>query len=310
MEKYLTKTPLVIFLAVVSCALWGSAFPSIKIGYQLFDIKASETSTQLLFAGIRFFISGILVIGIGSLLNRSLLVPRKLSTFHKIIVLALIQTVFQYIFFYIGLANTNGSKAAIVEAMNVFFSVLVSALIFKMEKLTSLKIIGCIIGFAGVVLINLGSGTLALDLNLTGDGFILISTVAYAFSAVIIKYFGKHDNPVLLSGYQFVLGGIVLMSIGYTFGGRITITSISQLAILLYLAFISAAAYTIWSILLKYNPVSKVAVFGFSNPLFGVILSAILLHEDQSFGLRFITALVLVCVGIIIVNMKVKKIKL
>lgn len=302
MNKYLTKTPIVILLAVFCCALWGSAFPSIKIGYQLFNIPAKATNQQLLFAGMRFFLAGILVIITASAGSRTLMIPKKRTTLYKIMMLASMQTVLQYIFFYIGLANTTGSKAAIVESMNVFFSVLVSVLIFHMEKLTVTKTVGCLVGFVGVVLVNLGGGVSSF--NLTGDGFILISTIAYAFSSVMIKYFSRDDNPVLLSGYQFMVGGLDLMITGFSMGGRITIPTISALGMLFYLAFISAAAYTIWGILLKYNSVSKVTVFGFSNPMFGFILSALLLNENQAMGIRFIVALALVCIGIIIVNLK------
>jgi drug/metabolite transporter (DMT)-like permease len=302
MNKYLTKTPIVILLAIFCCALWGSAFPSIKIGYQLFHIQANATNQQLLFAGMRFFLAGILVIVTASASSRTLLIPKNRTTLYKIIMLAFVQTVLQYIFFYIGLANTTGSKAAIVESMNVFFSVLVSVIIFRMEQLTITKILGCLIGFVGVVLVNLGDGISSF--NLTGDGFILISTIAYAFSSVMIKHFSSEDNPVLLSGYQFMVGGLVLIVTGFALGGRITPPSISALLMLFYLAFISAAAYTIWGILLKYNPVSKVTVFGFSNPMFGFILSALFLKETKEMGIRFILALILVCMGIIIVNLK------
>ena len=70
-----------------------------------------------------------------------------------------------------------------------------------------------------------------------------------------------------------------------------------------YLAFISAMAYSLWAMLLKYNPVSKITVYGFMNPVFGVILSAFILGEaEQAFGIKSLGALILVCIGIYIVN--------
>ena len=57
-----------------------------------------------------------------------------------------------------------------------------------------------------------------------------------------------------------------------------------------------------FAMLLKANPVSKVAVFGFLNPICGVVISAIVLHEAGQINLRFLLALVLVCIGIITVN--------
>lgn len=307
MNKHLTRTPVVILLAVLCCALWGSAFPSIKTGYKLFSIESSETNKQLLFAGMRFFLAGIMVIIAGSISGKKILWPKKRLTLQRILILALIQTVAQYFFFYVGLANTTGSKAAIVEAMNVFFSVLVSGYIFHMEKVTFKKISGCIIGFIGVVLVNINSGGMDSGLKFTGEGFILLSTLAYAFSSVVIKYYSKDEDPVLLSGWQFTVGGLILMASGLLMGGRITIPSVAALGMLIYLALISAVAYTIWSLLLKYNSVSRVSVFGFSNPVFGVLLSALILNDKDSLGISCLLALILVSIGIVIVNSPSKK---
>ena len=69
---------------------------------------------------------------------------------------------------------------------------------------------------------------------------------------------------------------------GLLFGGRFPTVFGKGMAMLVYLALVSAAAYSLWGILLKYNPVSKVAVFGFMNPVFGVILSALLLNEKEA----------------------------
>lgn len=294
------KKSVVCFGALVCCALWGSAFPCIKIGYRLFDIASSDTATQILFAGCRFTLAGILTAVIGSLLSREILVPKK-SELGKILCLGLLQTMLQYLFFYIGLAHTSGVKASIIEAMNVFLAILVASMIFRQEKLTWKKLGGCAVGFAGVVLINLSGVT--MQMSLMGEGFIFLSTVAYAFSSVLIKQFSAHHNPVMLSGYQFLLGGLILIAVGAGMGGRITSVSVPAAALLLYLAFLSAVAYTLWGILLKYNPVSRVSVFGFMNPVFGVLLSALLLGEtEQAAGVMGIVSLVLVCMGIYIVN--------
>lgn len=138
--------------------------------------------------------------------------------------------------------------------------------------------------------------------TLTGEGFILLSTVAYAFSSVIIKYFSDKENPVLLSGWQFFVGGFVMILCGLAGGGHIAGDSAPAVLLLLYMAFISACAYTLWSLLLAHNPVSRIAVYGFSNPVFGVLLSALLLHETSALNIRCLVALVLVCAGIILAN--------
>ena len=120
-----------------------------------------------------------------------------------------------------------------------------------------------------------------------------------------MKKYSKKDNPVMLSGYQFIFGGIVMIVLGLFMGGRITHVSVRAVLMLFYLACISAVAYSLWSILLKYNPVSKVAIFGFANPVFGVLLSAWWLGEGTAeLGWNALAALLLVCIGICIVNLK------
>lgn len=299
-EHVMQKTAVVWFGALICCALWGSAFPCIKIGYQLFDIASDAVATQILFAGLRFALAGILTIVVGSILNRNILLPKK-EGFPKILKLCLLQTVLQYLFFYIGLANTSGVKASIIEGVNVFVAIFVASLIFRQEKLTAAKLMGSLVGFAGVVLVNLNGNGLDMSLRFVGEGFIFLSTVAYAFSSVFLKRYSKTENPVLLSGWQFLMGGLIMTAAGYLMGGRIETITAAGMGMLFYLACVSAAAYTLWGILLKYNPVSKVAVFGFMNPVFGVILSAILLNEkNQASGWMTIVALLLVSIGIYI----------
>lgn len=300
--ELLTKNSVVCLLALICCLLWGSAFPCVKIGYQMFHIVSNDTASQILFAGARFTIAGILTILIGSVLGKKALVPQK-GSWHMVLILCMLQTVIQYLFFYVGLAHTTGVKSSIIEAVNVFLAILVSSLVFHYEKLGKEKVAGCFIGFAGVVLINLNGSGMEGGMSLLGEGFILLSTVSYAFSSVLIKKFSQKENPVTLSGYQFVAGGLIMAAVGLGMGGRLQGFSPASAALLIYMAMISAVAYSLWGILLKYNPVGKVAVYGFMNPVFGVILSALLLGEqNQAFTPKGLLSLILVCAGIYMVN--------
>lgn len=303
--EILQKTWVVCALALVCTFLWGSASPCIKLGYALFEIPSGETWTQVLFAGMRFVLAGILTVLIGSLLQKKALVPAKTSA-PSIVKLAIFQTILQYIFFYIGLAHNSGVKASIINGSNTFFVILVSALIFRQERLDLKKVLGCIIGFAGVIVVSMNGQKIDMDLSLMGDGSLFLCALSYAVSSCLMKKYSKKDNPVMLSGYQFILGGIVMVILGFGLGGRITHVSASALLMLFYLACISAVAYSLWGILLKYNPVSKVAIFGFTNPVFGVLLSAWWLGEGSAeLGWNALIALVLVCIGICIVNVKI-----
>ena len=301
-EEFFKKTIVVWAGALICCFLWGSAFPSIKIGYTLFQIENTQIASQILFAGIRFFIAGILAVIIGSITRRRFIYPRK-NSWGKVFKLSSFQTIGQYIFFYIGLAFTTGVRGSIVEGTNVFVAIIVASLIFHQEELTKRKIIGTIIGFAGVVLINLAGNSLSGEGMLwLGDLLVFLSTFCYAFSSVVLKRYSVDEDPVVLSGYQFIIGGLVMTLIGLVFGGTLPVVTGQGIILLMYLAFISAVAYSLWGILLKYNPISKVAVFGFMNPIFGVILSAIFLKEGSVLNPVSLIALALTCIGIYIVN--------
>lgn len=302
-QKILTNTLTVALIAMFCCALWGSAFPCIKIGYEMFGIDNSDTVTQILFAGIRFALAGIMVILYGSISEKRFMRPEK-REYHRVIILSLFQTIYQYVFFYIGLAHTSGVKASIIIGSNVFIAIFAACFVFRQEKFSVTKLVGCVIGFAGVVIINLAGAGISMEISLFGEGFIFLAATSYAISSALIKKYSNTSNTIMLSGYQFLFGGLVMSVAGVLLGGRIKIVNIEQLLMLTYLALISAVAYSLWTVLLKYNTVSKVSVFGFMNPVWGVVLSAILLNEGQDiFSLSSFVALALVCVGIIIVNL-------
>lgn len=299
----MTRKSTVLILATISCLLWGSAPAGIKTGYRLFRIQSEDTMTILLFAGLRFILAGLLVVSVYSLLRRKKVVPTRAS-WKAIGALALTQTIMQYLFYYIGNAHASGVKVSILSGANTFFSVLIACLIFRQERLTVNKLIGCMAGIVGIIVVNLqgNTETFSMDMTFMGEGFILLSTISCALASVLIRGFSQNNDPVMLSGYQFVLGGIVLAGVGFAGGGRLSHITPEGIMILIYLGFLSALAYALWSLLLKYNPVSKVAVYNSLMPIFGVILSAIVLGEGGAFTVSTFGALLLVCSGIWLVN--------
>jgi drug/metabolite transporter (DMT)-like permease len=302
-KELLKNRGIVLLLAVLCCLLWGSAFPVIKIGYQLLGIAAADATSQILFAGVRFFLAGILAIVLGSILQKKFLFPAKTS-WGMVTGLSLFQTILQYLFFYLGLAHASGVNASIINGVNTFFAILLATLARKQERLTAGKLLGCVLGTAGVVFVSISGGNVGGGFALNGEGFIVIASMSYAVSSVLMKEYSSHENPVTLSGYQFLVGGAVMMLIGGFAGGNLGSISAQGLLLILYLALVSSVAYSIWGVLLKYNPVSSVAIYGFTTPIFGAMLSALLLGEWSSVTIRHVIALALVSIGIYIVNRK------
>lgn len=295
------RGPVLFLGALLSCALWGSAIPCIKLSYDLFGIDTGNPGALLLFAGLRFALAGALVLLAGCALERRPLLPGK-GDWPSILKVSLFQTVLQYLCYYLALRHTSGVAASILVGANSFFAILIAALCFRMERLTAAKLAGCIVGFAGVVVSQLGSGAGGFSFTLQGEGLILLSALSAAVSATLIRRYSAQVSPVLLSGWQFLLGGAALALAGWAMGGRWAATSPAAVGMLIYLALVSAVAYTLWGCLLKHNPVSRVTIFGFLTPVFGVVLSALLLSEGGALGWSALGALVLVCAGILLVN--------
>lgn len=299
-----TLFPVLLLTAIFCCFLWGSAPAAIKIAYEQFRIGPEDTYSRIVLAGTRFTITGIMTILIGSVLQKKILVPRR-ESWPKIMVLGLVQTSGQYFFFFMAMAHLTGVRGSIINACGNFLTIIFAVYVFRLEKMTLRKMAGCIIGLTGVILI-VGGGQSFLSggaVTLSGEGAMVAADVFIAVGACLTKIFSRSEDPVVLCGYQFAAGGLVLLICGLVMGGRLTFYNTSCLLILLYLSFVSTGAYTLWSILLKYNPVSRVSILGFFNPVFGVLISALTLGETgEAFSMKALISLLLVSAGVIIVN--------
>lgn len=300
MEKKLQNPVVICVLALLCCALWGSAFPCIKIGYDWMKIEG--TGSQILFAGYRFFLSGVLTFLIGCMLEKRIL-RMKRGSFGVIFRQGVLQTTVQYICFYIGLAHTTGAKGSIINASNAFVSIVAAHYMIRSERMTWKKGVGCMLGLAGVILVNLEPGGFAGGFHFLGEGMVLLCTIAYGVSTVLLKMISDRESPMTITAYQTLIGSVLLIVTGWCLQGEVSVTVWKSAALLFYMALLSTVAFSLWTLLLKYNPVGKVAVYGFTIPIFGVLLSGILLGETI-FSVKYVAALILVSGGVILVNRK------
>lgn len=286
--------------AAFCCLLWGSAYPAIKSGYEIFQIAVDDIPSKVVFAGYRFFFAGLLLLLFMLMQGKPL---GRLSTrqFGQVAVLGLTQTSLQYVFFYVGLAFTTGVKGSIMNATGTFFSVLLAHFIYQNDKLSFNKSLGCVLGFTGVMVVNLSSGSLDFSFSLMGDGFVVMAAFILSAATLYGKRLSQTVDPMVMTGYQLAFGGLVLTLGGYISGGSLTVHGLSSVMILGYLTLLSSVAFALWSVLLKYNRVGMIAPFNFLIPVSGALLSAIFLGENI-FEWKYALALVLVCSGIWWVN--------
>lgn len=299
--KFYTKKSNIILLAILCCVLWESAYPAVKCGYEFFYIESDDIPTKLIFAGYRFSLAGLIVL-LYETITKNNIFAFKADQYGKIALLGIINTTIQYIFFYVGLSYTTGVRGSIINGTGTFMSIILAHFLYKNDKLKLNKIIGCIVGFGGVVLVNLngGSSSLSGSFSIKGEGFILVSTCAFALGSIYSKSITQKMDAAIVTGYQLFVGGLILTILGYNFGGRLTGFTLKSTSLLTYMALLSAVAFVIWMQLFKFNKVGKVAVFNFLVPVFGTLLSGIFLHENI-FDAKMLIALILVCSGIYLV---------
>ena len=305
------KTPvlnkgLVVVLAICCCVMWGSITPVVKVSYDYFQISTGDIPGLTVFAGVRYILCGLVGIAFGSVKNRSLLRPKK-SSWGMILKLALVQTFIQQLSFYISISHISGINGSILGCLNNLFSIFIACLVFHQEKLTARKLLGCALGFLGVVCINLNAGSISTNISLAGEGAMLIACITCGASYAMSKQYSPHEDVLVLMAYQFFLGGIALTLVGLAMGGTFHGTSIAGYAQFSYMVVMPITAFTIWGTLLKSSQVSQLSAFGFINPITGVILSALFLKESQQVSpIQCILALALVSVGSGVVNSRGK----
>lgn len=298
-SAFFTNKKTVFLLATLCCLLWGSAYPAIKNGYALFQIADDDIPTKLVFAGYRFFFAGLLLLLLAFVSGKAVLRFGS-GSIRQVVVLGFFQTAVQYVFFYVGLAYTTGVKGSIMNATSTFFSVLLAHFIYKNDKLSVNKSLGCILGFIGVAVVNL-KGLDGFNFTLMGDGFVVIAAFILSAATIYGKRISQTIDPIVMSGYQLAFGGLLLAFVGYVFGGELHFYGAWSIVNLIYLVLLSSIAFALWSQLLKFNKVGTVAPFNFLIPIAGAVLSALFLDESI-LEWRFAVALILVCLGIGLVN--------
>lgn len=297
-EAFYSNPKVVCFLALVACAFWGSAFPCVKLSYEW--IVAKDAGSQILLSGYRNVIAGVLAYILAAIMQKKMPVVKK-ESFMPVTLLGLTETTLQYALYAISIAHMSSYKGSIINSANVFVAIIFARILFPNEKLTRKKITGCIIGFMGILVINLMPGSLDFSFTVLGEGFMLLTAVVYGITSVYLKVVSKNEDAVTVNALQLLIGGVALCIVAFVMNGNIGKLDTRSILLLIYLGAVSTIGYTIWTILMKYNPVGRIAVYAFAIPIFGTLLSGLILGEEI-FTFRNLIALILVSAGIIVVN--------
>ena len=288
----------VVVFALTAAIAWGWAFPLIKVGFSAFGITADMTGSKMLFAGIRFAVAGLIVLSVARSSGRSFKTG-KTGDWLFILAFALMNTTLHYFFFYVGMSHSEGSRAAILNSLSTFLVVLLACACFKSDRLTTRKVLGCVVGFSGILALNLG-GAESGRFTLLGDGMIILNAICGALSNLMTRGLSRRIDVFVGTGYGLTIGGILLIIPRLLFGGTLPHINMLGIVCLLLLIAISAVGFTLYNKLLSLNPVGKVAIYNSLIPVVGAVTSCLCLGE--TFHPKYALAGGLAAIGIYIIN--------
>ena len=289
----------VVTFALTAAIAWGWAYPLIKLGFQEFEIFTQMTGSKMLFAGIRFAISGLIVLSVAGIKRMNFRVTKP-ANWLFILLFSLLNTTLHYAFFYIGLSHSEGARASIINSLSVFLVVILACIFFKSDRFTRNKLIGCIVGVGGILALNLGNNSNESSFSLLGDGMIILNAMCSAFASLMTRGLGKRVDIFVGTGYSLGGGGLLLVILGLISGGTLPEVTINGILILLALIAISTIGFTLYNKLISCNPVGKVAIFNSLIPVVGTITSCLCLSEP--FYGKYIVSATLTTAGIYIIN--------
>ncbi|WP_214769992.1 MULTISPECIES: DMT family transporter [unclassified Exiguobacterium] len=297
MKKILTHPVGMVVFALFTTLLWGSAFPFIKKSYELLAITSSEYGEQLLFASYRFFLAGVLLLIVSVLIFKQPITLKKRAYAYSR--LGFFLTFLQYVFFYIGLSLSTGVQGSIIAGSTSFFQMLLAHFRYEDDRLNRFKGLALFLGFTGVILANWPQGAAGVTFGV-GEILLICAMISGAFANLIAKEYSAVYPVAPMTGWAMVIGSIGLFIAGAVLNGQWFPFHFTQTTawMLFYLAFLSATGFTLWNLLMKYNPVSRVSLFMFFVPIYGVSLSALILGEtippQALLGLVFVVSGILV----------------
>ena len=302
-----TKTPLPLFqrpawvclFALTAAVLWGWAYPIIKIGFQEWGITPDMTGSKMLFAGIRFAISGLIILAMARRMHRSFR-PARGWDWGFILLFALINTTFHYACFYIGLSHSEGSRAAILNSLSIFLVVVLACVFFKSDRMTLRKMVGVVLGMAGILILNLNGDAVSAEWSWLGDGMIIVNAICSAVASLLTRSMARRVDIIVGTGYSLGIGGLLLIVPGLLMGGTLPHVTLWGLALLGMLVGISTIGFALYNQLITHNPIGKVAIYNSLLPIVGAVTSCLCLGEP--FQANYILAGGLVASGIYIVN--------
>lgn len=288
--------PRVICFVLFLAMLWGGNAVSLKIGLQEFSPFAS--------AGLRFTIGLILIASWASANNISIKPQR-----HELLRLFLSALLFitQIAALNVGADFTRAGRTAVMTNTYPLFVALIAHFVVPGDQMTRRKALGLAFAFGGICFVfrdNFVGGTREF---LVGDLLTLLGGFLLGLLIVVTNRLIQNINTYCVLVSQMVIGVPAFFTLSAIFEGKAGygFSFPALFAILYQGAGIAGFCFVAWTLLLKDYPPSRLSVFFFTTPLWGILLSNLLIGEPITVGLTIGAALV--ALGIYTINRSPKR---
>ena len=254
--------------------LWGTAFMAIKAGVAYVP--------PVLFAGFRYDIAGAIMLGYAAYATDNWR-PKSRSDWTTVAVGAVLIIALYNAFLFIGQQGVTSGVAAILVALNPILATGFSRLFLSEERLSSIGVVGLLLGIVGVGLVARPNPTNLLTNDFVASGFVLLAAVCVALGSVLVQ---RTDSTISTEGmvaWSNALGAVILHLIGAGLPSEsvssVTI-SIEALSAVLYLAvFASAIGYFIYFDLLDRLGAIEINLVSYAAPVFAAVSGWFVLDE-------------------------------
>lgn len=299
-------------VAILACIIWGTPYKLLKVFYNELHILPERfgnayNGQMLVAVSMRFFLAGLFTLIFAAIKKKQVFQIQK-KQWGEVAIMGLLSTTLSYYFFNIGNVNiTSSISASIIGQSGIFFGVVLAHFFYKNDKLTWQKWIALLVGFIGMTLSQMQSGSSIANIfrgfHLQGEGYMLIHGLVFAIATMIGKKIASSLNSFVMTGWNLIIGSTALCMVGLFMGGRPNafVWSWKAFGILIILAFASAIPFGIWYWCTQYMPISRLSMYKFIIPISG---SVIALFFGEKFTLTLGIGLVLVCASIIWISIE------
>jgi drug/metabolite transporter (DMT)-like permease len=277
------------------CLIWGSTWLFIKLG--LSDLP------PFTFAGIRFVIGLAILLAI--IKARRLSLPRTRADWMLLATTGLLSFSLNYGLVFWGEQYVSSGLAALLQATIPVFGLVIAHFYLPGEQMSPVKIIGVLMGVAGVGVIFSNQLSVAGPRALAGCTALVVGSACAAYANVLVKARGSKLNPAILAGGQMFFGLIPLLLIGILLEGNPFNFHWTRMAVvsLIYLAIVgSVVAFLLYYWLVQHMDVTKTMLIALVTPVFAVTLGVMVLNEDLNWRTFAGGAMIISGIGLIVMR--------